>query len=156
TFVYGATLLGTAEFVEDYVAAEMPEAKFPPLAGLTYSLYAARKLFLGISNTVPSAESAMRWLRNSVRTIRKGSRVTWTTPTGFLVNKDYLVVKVTRVKVASCGISMCTMLEPTNENHTQRTQNAVAPNFVHSLDATHLAMTSARMAAAGKAFVGIH
>ena len=57
TYVYGATLKGTAEYVEEYVQGDM-DKKFPENDTNTqyqYCLYAGKKLFYGIAATVPAA-----------------------------------------------------------------------------------------------------
>ena len=49
------------------------------------------------------------------------------------------------------------MVREFNEtNATQRIGNSISPNFIHSLDATHLCMVAEKMRDAGLQMVGIH
>ncbi len=156
TFVYGATLKGTADFIREYIEAELklewPEEK----TSFLYSQYAAKKLFQGIAATCPSAEYAMNWLRDVTRAMPRGKRMTWRTPTGFLVQHDYQAYKETKVFIRSCGLQSILVRDMIDDTRPLRMQNAIAPNFVHALDASHLTLTALKMKAHGLALVGIH
>lgn len=156
TYVYGATLRGTYEFIEEYVLREMgltfPEDDHKH----TYSLYAARKLFQGIAATVPSAKSAMDWLRDVARQQPNGKRMEWRTPVGFLVQHDYQDHKDNRVKLNSCGVTHVLVREFTEDTKAHAMQNAISPNFVHALDASHLTITANKMQENGAELVAIH
>jgi DNA-directed RNA polymerase len=157
TYVYGATVRGTAQFIEEYVYKEMPDAEFPdPLRSYTYCAYAAKKLFVGIAGTVPAADNAMRWLRSVAKGMPKGKRMEWRTPTGFLVQHDYQDYDERILHVHSCGLKQITVREWNEGTKPLQMQNALSPNFVHALDASHLTMTAARMQEAGLFMVGIH
>lgn len=160
TYVYGATLRGTADHVELLMDKEILPAcnmAWPADADtFQYSLYLARKLFAGIAAAVPAAAAAMRWLREVVKQQPDGRRMTWHTPTGFWVQHDYQDYDESRVRLNSCGI-VHTMVRDWNEGtRTIPMQNAVSPNFVHALDASHLTLVANSMAADGLQMVGIH
>jgi DNA-directed RNA polymerase len=156
TYVYGATLQGTVSFVQDYVEGEMglqwPEGVRP----YDYCAYAAKKLIYGIAATVPAADSAMRWLRAIAKQQPKGQRMEWRSPTGFLVQHDYQDFDEVRVKLRSCGVATVLVREYNEDTKTVQMQNAVSPNFVHALDASHLTLTALEMKAQGLDIVGIH
>lgn len=156
TYVYGATLRGTVEFVHSFVVDEMG-LKFPDDARpYDYASYAAKKLFQGIAATVPAAEAAMQWLKSVARQMPNGKRMEWTSPTGFLVQHDYQDYDEIRVKLRSCGITDTIIREYNEDTRHMPMQNAIAPNFVHALDASHLTVTALDMERQGLRVVGIH
>ena len=156
TYVYGATLRGTTEFIQSYIEyelkAEWPEKRL----SFMYSQYAAKKLFQGIKATVPAAAEAMRWLREVAQQQPNGQRMEWKTPTGFLVQHDYLGCDEVAVFVRSCGMKKVIVRNDNNDTNGSRMQNAIAPNFVHALDASHLTMVANRMKNESLRIVGIH
>lgn len=155
TYVYGATLRGTAQFI--LLTVEENGEHFPEnLVPFSTCIYLARKLFQGIGRTVPSAEYGMHWLKNVVRDMPKGQRMQWRTPTGFLVQHDYQTFEEVRVELRSCGVRTMLVHEPTDGVRPVQMQNAIAPNFVHSLDASHLTLTALDMQQKQLHMVAIH
>ncbi len=156
TYVYGATLRGTCDFVQTYVENETSWAWPDESKSYLYSQYAAKKLFQGIAATVPSAEYAMQWLRGVAREQPKGKRMEWRSPTGFLVQHDYQAFVDKKVFIRSCGLHAVLVRESTEDTRPVQMQNAIAPNFVHALDAAHITFTALGMKNAGLSMVGIH
>jgi DNA-directed RNA polymerase len=156
TYCYGATMRGTMDFVAEYLNSEMKEV-LPPDAKITdYTGYAAKKLFDGIASAVPAAAMVMQWLRSVAGQMPCGKRMEWTTPTGFLVQQDYQGYTEVRVKLRSCGSTSVLMREPSEDTIPTKMRNAIAPNFVHALDASHLTLTALGMKRRGLTMVGIH
>lgn len=158
TYVYGATLRGTTAFIRDYIEYDMriPWPNSDDSLSFQYSQYCARKLFLGIEATVPAAAAAMKWLRNIAQQQPNGKRMEWVTPTGFLVQHDYPGHEEVRVKLRSCGLVDTFVRNDTDDTNPNKMQNAIAPNFVHAMDASHLTLVALRMQAHGADMVGIH
>lgn len=156
TYVYGATLRGTVDFVEDFVETELvlpwPEGYRP----YDTAQVAAKKLFQGIAATVPSAAYAMEWLKSVARSMPKGRRMEWRTPTGFLVQHDYQGYDEIRVRLNSCGTTLALVREYNDSTVPTQMQNAIAPNFVHALDSSHLTLVALGMQDAGLSMVAIH
>lgn len=157
TYVYGATLKGTAEYIGGYISAELPDVVFPEQReSLKYCMYAAKKLFQGIAATVPAAKAAMEWLRGIAQQQPNGKRMEWRTPTGFLVQHDYQDFIDNRVKLNSCGVTHVLVREFTEDTRASSMQNAISPNFVHALDASHLTLTAHKMKQDNMQIVAIH
>lgn len=156
TYVYGATLRGTTEFIQAYIEYDMKLQWPVEKQSYAYSQYCARKLFQGIAATVPAAEAAMKWLRGVAQQQPNGKRMEWYTPTGFLVQHDYPGHEEVRVKLRSCGIVDTIVRNDTEDTNPSKMQNAVAPNFVHAMDASHLTLVALQMQASAKDLVGIH
>jgi len=156
TYVYGATVKGTAEHIEEYILTEL-KLPFPnERESLAWCRYAGKKLFQGIAATVPAASEAMRWLRSVAQQQPNGRRMEWKTPTGFLVQHDYQDKKESRIKLNSCGVTHILVREPTEDTKASDMQNAISPNFVHALDASHLTITAHKMRGANLSMVAIH
>ncbi len=155
TYVYGATLRGVAEGIADWMEAEqcvVPEG----VRVFDLAYYLGRVLFSAIEDTVPAAAAAMRWLRDRAKSAAGDTPMLWLSPTGLMVEHDYRDFNERRVKIRSCGITDIVVREELDTTRPARMQNAVAPNFVHALDAAHLTFTAARMEAGGHAMVAIH
>ncbi len=160
TYVYGATLRGTAEHVEymlnKEILAEAKQKWIDPAKAFEHSMYIARKLFQGIAGAVPAAAAAMQWLKEITRQTPNGVRMAWRTPTGFWVQHDYQEYEDNRIRLNSCGVVVITIREWTEGTKAHAMQNAISPNFVHALDASHLTMVANAMAEAKKCMVAIH
>lgn len=160
TYVYGATLSGTAEHIETVLSKEVfPEVGaqwLDPNKSFEHSMYIAKKLFAGIAAAVPAAAAAMHWLRAVARQNPDGQRMSWRTPTGFWVQHDYQDFTDTRVKLNSCGVQFTWVREWNEGTRMHAMQNAISPNFVHALDASHLTMVTNSMADQELDVVAIH
>lgn len=160
TYVYGATLAGTAQFVEGFYEEEifpLVGAKWPEeMSSYNACMYMARKMFEGIAETVPAAAAAMRWLRQVARENPSGKPMQWHTPCGFKVVHDYQDFTDARVRVRSCGVEYLIVRDWGEGTRMHAMQNALPPNFTHGQDATHVTLTANAMCDAGHEFVGIH
>ena len=157
TYVYGATMTGAAQGIRSFVETDMPEVQWPEDMDIArLSCYLASRLFSGIAKTVPAAASAMRWLRGVAKDQPAGKRMEWTSPMGFKVQHDYEGFDMVNVKIRSCGVTHAVVREYNGTTRPIQMQNAVSPNFVHALDASHLALTALRMRDSGCFMVGIH
>ena len=155
TYCYGATLRGVSEDVQTYVEAKY--GGFPEdVLGYKCAMYLARKLFQGIETTVPAAAACMQWLKSVARQMPCGKRMQWQAPTGFLVQHDYQDYDEITVKIRSCGVERAVVREFNDKTKTIPMQNAIAPNFVHALDASHLTMVALEMKRLGLSMLAIH
>jgi DNA-directed RNA polymerase len=155
TYCYGATLRGVSTELEVYIHdnnLDVPDT----MRHCDISLYAARKLFHGIASIVPSAEATMQWLKSVAKSKPNGVRMVWTSPTGFKVQHDYQDYEDKRIKIRSCGIVQTVIKQYTDGTRKVPMGNAISPNFVHALDASHLTLTALAMQKLGLSMVGIH
>lgn len=160
TYVYGATLRGTAEHIEymlsNEVLAESGEVWLDERKTFEHCMYIAKKLFQGIAAAVPAAAAAMHWLREVARQQPAGKRMSWRTPTGFWVQHDYQDFTDSKVRLNSCGVVQVWVREWNDGTRAHAMQNAISPNFVHALDASHLTMVANRMREDSLSMVAIH
>ncbi|QJD54801.1 putative RNA polymerase [Pseudomonas phage MR6] len=154
TYVYGATLSSVADGLEDRLDAAGWRCEGMSMQRM--SAYMAKLLFAAIADTVPAAAAAMRWLKELVRKTPRDKPIQFTTPIGMFVNHDYPDEEMERIAVRSCGMQYIVMYKQLETTKPLRMQNAIAPNFVHSLDGAHLGYTALRMEAHGLDMVCIH
>ena len=63
----------------------------------------------------------------------------WKTPTNFIVHQEYFDFKELRITTFIDGVLVKPLVrDPNTKMDTYRNRNGSAPNFVHSLDASHL------------------
>lgn len=107
--------------------------------------YLAKKNVQAIGMVVVKADEAMDWLQDLARIVTKeaGQSINWTTPIGHSVCQLYTKSKTKRIETYFGG----TMINLGHKVDTEKVcsrsaANGLSPNFIHSLDACHLAMTA--------------
>lgn len=127
------------------------------------SLFSMEEMFLAtswladvvwesIGTVVVAARLGMGWLRDVASVVTKeGTPLVWDTPSGFRVVQDYPEMGKTQIKTALFGKRFDPSLSYAREGTVDRRRqvNGVAPNFVHSLDASALVATVNRAVASG-------
>lgn len=101
-------------------------------------------VYAAIQETVVAAAKAMKWLREAAEVVAEGNLpVTWVSPVGMKVLQDYRVSTKKHVEIRVGGIKYKTSVYAEKEKEVKKSKQAsgVAPNFVHSCDASHLMLT---------------
>jgi DNA-directed RNA polymerase len=104
------------------------------------SIWLSHVLYSSIRLTVVAAAKAMDWLRDVAKVAASGGLpLWWTTPNGLPILQEYKVTNGKRVEVHWAGRRVDLTVVKDGDKIDSRSQaNGVAPNFVHSLDASHL------------------
>lgn len=164
TLAYGARRFGFVEMVfKDTIqpwANEKPEA-FPFEGnGWNAALYLGAAIWDAVGQVVVAARSAMDWLQEAARVAAKHQLpVLWSTPSGFLVQQAYLVPNLKRIEMAFQKVTVRLSIESggTRKIDARKQASGISPNWVHSLDASHMAKTVNRTHAEGiRSFSFIH
>ena len=112
--------------------------------------YAAHLVWDGIGDVVVKAKEAMDWLRKSAGTLMKegAEYITWLAPTGFRVVQVYDKHKTMQVQAHIGKKVRLRVPDPDNVDgpDKMRHRNALPPNFIHSIDSSHMAFVSVRLA----------
>ena len=148
TLPYGSTRFSCRSFVMEWIddQAEKLERKGQqnPLKDLRDD---AASLLAGyvwdaIGEVVIAARSAMDWLRETAKVLSsEGMPLHWTTPDGLPIMQEYRDMKARRVKTRfGDRFVYMTLQEEQDQLDSRRQANGVAPNWVHSMDGTHLRM----------------
>ncbi len=147
TYCYSATRFGMQDMVfqtlREIDAANAAEGKPPHLNGADNyeaAKYLSHVLWDAIAQVVAAASSAMDWLRSAAKIAGEaGLPLWWTTPQGLPVLQAYRSVHARRIDVHYAGRRLqVTMAVDGDEIDRRAMANGIAPNFVHSLDASHL------------------
>ena len=127
--------------------------------GFAAALYLSKVTIKAVEATVLKAAEAMAWLKVVAQaSAAENLPVRWTTPDGFLVVQDYKESKAQRIDTVLLGKRVQVVVTTDTANVDKRKQaSGFSPNFVHSLDATHLRLTVRRAAEEGiSAFALVH
>ncbi len=145
TLPYGSTLYSCREYTEAWMKEAIAKhgSPFPQEAQFQATVFMSELIWSSISEVVVAARAAMGWLQACAKELAaEALPVYWTTPVGFPVMQHYVNTTRRRVKtkIGDTFIKL-TLAQPTDTIDKRRMQNAISPNVVHSLDATHLVMS---------------
>lgn len=145
TYVYGATLLRCI----DTIGLALSESGIEPIkndAGkVVYSMTALAKpvgqaLRKGVEETVPESAKMMKFLQKVVRG-HKDKCMRWVTPAGVPVVNWAEGSIIKHLNIRSMGVVSIMMRTGTKQYDTRAAANGIVPNFVHSMDGSHLCLT---------------
>jgi DNA-directed RNA polymerase len=109
-----------------------------------------------ISDVVVAARAGMKYIKDVTGVVAKANmNLEWITPTGFIVQQNIFKMKKNRIKTQLMGTTDFTLLEPTEDIDPVRMKSACAPNFVHSMDASHLVMAVQRAHSSGISSIAV-
>jgi DNA-directed RNA polymerase, mitochondrial len=129
--------------------------------------YLAEKVWIAVNQVVSKAAEGMKFLQKCAQLMAHEAKpLEWTTPVGFPVVHKYeewdvkrvsmflhdrkvpVVEATTKDKIVNGEVQKHVVLnlrtKPTGRINKDKQKNAVAPNFIHSLDASHLMLTVLR------------
>lgn len=164
TYSYGSKKFGMAnQLMEDLMkplSLEVLEGKrdghpFGDDGGYRASRYLASHIHAAIEATVSYPAAAMRFLQGIARTLaHEGKPLVWHTPLGFPVLLEYPKTTTKQIGLVLHDKGTHINFRPQLQEFTSgidknRAANAVAPGFVHSMDACHLMSVVLRCRGAG-------
>jgi DNA-directed RNA polymerase len=112
-----------------------------------------------VNRTVPGGMAVMKWLQACAKAVMQGNQpIYWVTPCGFVVRHFYGETTSKLVHVMLDGDSRRLRYSEISDRLDTRAQlKGIAPNFVHSLDASALVTTISKAADAGiTSFISVH
>ncbi len=101
------------------------------------------KVYNAICETVTAAARAMDWLKAAAKVVVKDEKpVSWVSPIGMLVLQDYRKseTKCLNTRLGNMRLQQGIIIQ-TAELDSRKQAAGIAPNFVHSCDASHLMFT---------------
>ena len=159
TLPYGSSQLTCRDSISDYLRdlqekAERKELAGGMLAGKVHNFtdksgkmplqeaisLASMMTWKGISEVVVAAKAGMKYIKAVTAVVSTlGSSLEWVTPTGFIVEQSIFEVSEDKqVFTNMLGGCKFRVKEDTNKIDARRMGSSCAPNFVHSMDASHL------------------
>ncbi|XP_067453403.1 DNA-directed RNA polymerase, mitochondrial [Thunnus thynnus] len=154
TVVYGVTRYGGRLQIEKRLK-EIDE--FPKEHVWDASHYLVRLVFSGLKEMFTGTREIQDWLTESARLISKsGHTVEWVTPLGLPIIQPYHRTRNQVLKSTMQHINLQISHDTKERPDTVKQKNAFPPNFIHSLDSTHMMLTSLHCYSAGLTFVSVH
>lgn len=152
TLPYGSTRYSARNFIlDDYLRVEKPP-QFQVWEYKTAAQYLSEVVWEAIGKVVVKAREAMDWLQACVTPIMESGLeyIEWDTPTGFRVRQAYKGFKRNgKITVGCVGFVQFNMSVDAKEPDRLRHKNGLSPNFIHSFDAAHMALTTVAARKAG-------
>ena len=141
TLPYGSTQRSCTDSVLDFLA-DLDSPSFPSGSRMMASTFLTTHLWASIGEVVTSARVAMAWIQQVARDLAKeGHPLIWSTPTGFPIYQGTNKIKLRRIRTQIGGDLQMQIGDFTDELDARRQGNGAAPNYVHSMDASHLLFT---------------
>nr|XP_027227508.1 DNA-directed RNA polymerase, mitochondrial-like [Penaeus vannamei] len=153
TTVYGVTRYGARLQIEKQLKAL---DDFPMDQRWAASQYLVHKTFHSLEKMFTATKEIQDWFTECARVIAqtRSENIEWVTPLGFPVVQPYSKTsgnKICMEKLPS-SYSMDSFMRP----NVMKQKNAFPPNFIHSLDSSHMMLTSLFCQQAGITFVSVH
>lgn len=153
TSVYGVTFVGA----RTQIGNRLRERGFEDsVAMYKVSCYAARVTLDCLHEMFQSAKHIMQWLSECARMVAKeGKSMEWTTPLGLPVVQPYRRKTKQHVRTV---LQRLVLVESHDDLPVmkQRQRTAFPPNYIHSIDSSHMMLTAIACKAAGLDFAGVH
>lgn len=154
TTVYGVTRFGARL----QIAKQLKDIDdFPSDDVWRASSYLTCKTFDSLREMFTSTKEIQDWFTHCAKLISTigGHNVEWITPLGLPVVQPYnRNDKYTSFK--SSRISDTITMDLHSKPNVMKQKNAFPPNFIHSLDSTHMMLTSLHCEKSGLTFVSVH
>ncbi|KAF5727791.1 DNA-directed RNA polymerase 1B mitochondrial-like [Tripterygium wilfordii] len=152
TSVYGVTYIGARDQIKRRLKERSAIADDSQL--FAASCYAAKTTLTALEEMFEAARSIMSWLGECAKVIASENQpVRWTTPLGLPVVQPYRQLGRHLVKTS---LQILALRRETDKVMVKRQRTAFPPNFVHSLDGSHMMMTAIACKKAGLKFAGVH
>jgi len=155
TTVYGVTAIGARNQIYEHFKkiGYTDEEIFDTTA------YLSDVVMSSIARNNPAAAASMSWLRRVAKACTSGyysrSPVQWTTPLGWPVVQPYRNEKKRQITTVLQSITLAVPDGALTVNATKQAAG-LPPNFIHSIDATHMHMTARKCYQEDMAFAAIH
>ncbi|XP_033710912.1 DNA-directed RNA polymerase, mitochondrial isoform X2 [Tursiops truncatus] len=154
TVVYGVTRYGGRLQIEKRLR-EIHD--FPQDFVWEASHYLVRQVFNSLQEMFSGTRSIQRWLTESARLIsHTGSAVEWVTPLGIPIIQPYHRDSKVMIKGGLQSLTFSSSVDTSQKPNTLKQKNGFPPNFIHSLDSSHMMLTALHCYRKGLTFVSVH
>ncbi|KAG5437468.1 hypothetical protein PCANB_000896 [Pneumocystis canis] len=164
TNVYGVTYVGA----RNQILNQLKDIDNLPKEMLfNFASYLAKIVFFSLKSMFTGAHKIQEWLNEAARRISKSintfpsnninhmTSVIWTSPLNLPIVQPYRKSSRKQIKT---NLQSIFITDPNDMNpvDTRKQQTAFPPNFIHSLDATHMLMSAISCKNAGLTFASVH
>jgi DNA-directed RNA polymerase len=153
TKVYGVSTWGIGDQLKGEFGSLMPKEQATKACS-----YLAGLIERSLNLRIPAATEGMDYLQAVAEAIGEDKPLWWTTPSGFKVFQDYRRTKSVKINLFfGTQRLQASIRKDTDAMDKRGMKNAVAPCYVHSLDASHLMLTLIRCKEASiNSFATVH
>ncbi|XP_011205921.2 DNA-directed RNA polymerase, mitochondrial [Bactrocera dorsalis] len=155
TTVYGVTRYGARL----QIARQLKDIEsFPKEWVWPASTYLTSKTFESLREMFTSTREIQDWFTECARLISGvcGQNVEWVTPLGLPVVQPYIRQEVKQTMRTAARVSETMAMDMYEKPNVMKQKNAFPPNFIHSLDSSHMMLTSLYCEQKGLTFVSVH
>ena len=153
TTVYGVTFIGAKDQIKKQLREYIADIDTLNKA----SIFLAKLTLESVGDLFNSANKIKSWLISCAEKMSKqGEPVSWITPLGFPATQPYRREEnISNYIETTSKIKNFSHFEDT-KIHVMKQKTAFPPNFVHSMDSTHMMLTALRMKEKGLNFASVH
>ncbi|XP_050213879.1 DNA-directed RNA polymerase 3, chloroplastic [Mercurialis annua] len=152
TSVYGVTYVGAREQIKRRLE-EKGQITDDRLL-FSAACYTAKVTLTALGELFQAARDIMSWLGDCAKVISSEDQpVRWTTPLGLPVLQPYYKTERHLIRTS---LQVLALQREGNSVEVRKQRTAFPPNFVHSLDGTHMMMTAVACRDADLRFAGVH
>ncbi|XP_023546565.1 DNA-directed RNA polymerase 3, chloroplastic-like [Cucurbita pepo subsp. pepo] len=152
TSVYGVTFVGAREQIKKRLGEKGLISDDRLL--FQAACYAAKVTLAALGEIFGAARGIMSWLGDCAKVIAADNQpVRWTTPLGLPVVQPYYRSERHLVRTS---LQVLALQREGNSVDVRKQRTAFPPNFVHSLDGSHMMLTALACRDAGLRFAGVH
>eukprot|EP01132_Coremiostelium_polycephalum_P004137 gene4137-5177_t len=139
TSVYGITFIGARKQIE---SALLDKVTLSDQEAFDCSTYLAKIIFSSLNTMFAGARSIMSWLANCAHLIaKKGDHVSWVSPLGLPILQPYN--KGNKYNIHTLETDFLMIRDDLKfDVNSVRQKSAFPPNYIHSLDSTHMFLTA--------------
>lgn len=156
TICYGVTHLGA----QKQVSARLTEkigSQLDPHTVRQLANYLSRTLLNSVSEVFKHAMEIKKWFDEVSRLFNKtGAAVCWISPLGFAIRQPYYESTTRVVQTALQSITLAEEGCDGDKIKKASQRSGFPPNFIHSLDASHMCMSAERMFSENLQFAAVH
>ncbi|XP_050737919.1 DNA-directed RNA polymerase, mitochondrial-like isoform X2 [Eriocheir sinensis] len=153
TTVYGVTRYGARLQIEKQLKAL---DDFPRDQRWAASHYLVHKTFFCLAKMFTSTKEIQNWFTDCAKIVSetRGENLEYVTPLGLPVVQPYSKFIGDQTSIANLPATFC--MDSFMKPNVMKQKNAFPPNFIHSLDSSHMMLTSLHCQQAGITFVSVH
>ena len=160
TSVYGVTYIGARQQIQEKIEEKL-ENRGHDIDEMSHEIflacgYLARVTMDVMGDLFSGAKGTMNWLTTCARLITQhNAPVAWVTPIGLPVIQPYRQKKYATLVTLLQSVTLASESDDL-PIHKQRQVSAFPPNYVHSLDSSHMLLTALEMEKRKLTFSAVH
>lgn len=153
TSLYDVTIVGMRKQIQE----KLKDAGFHKEYVYDAAKYLVPIVRKSVGDVCVAARDVMAWLRHcAVRIAATGEAVTWESPIGMICEQPYMKSKLKKVVTAMQTIKINIGLDGIGNVRPGKQASGFSPNWVHSVDASHMMRVAIAAHKEGIDFAGVH